>query len=51
MTDNLGYLFAAFLISWVVIAGYIWSLGRQVHSLRQEVQALTEEDAGAPRVG
>lgn len=40
--SNLNYLFAAFLITWVVIAAYLWMLGRQVQNLKDEVESLTE---------
>ncbi len=40
--NNLTYLFAAFLITWVVIAAYLWMLGRQVQNLKDEVDSLTE---------
>lgn len=43
--SNLTYLFVAFLVTWLVIGGYLWSLGRQVQNLRDEVQALTDEVA------
>ncbi len=39
MDDNLGYLFAAFAITWVAIAGYLLYLGQQVKALRDEVLA------------
>ena len=37
MDDNLGYLFAAFGITWLAIAGYLLYLGQQVRALRDEV--------------
>ncbi|MGA7670435.1 MAG: CcmD family protein [Nitrolancea sp.] len=40
--SNLSYLFIAFLITWIVIAGYLWMLGRQVQNLKDEVELLTE---------
>lgn len=40
--SNLTYLFVAFLITWVVIAAYLWTLGRQVQNLKDEVDSLTE---------
>jgi len=46
--SNLSYLFIAFLITWIVIAGYLWMLGRQVQNLKEEVESLTEgTDIGA----
>ena len=50
--SNLSYLFIAFLITWVVIAGYLWMLGRQVQNLKDEVDALTEgNDVGVDAPG
>lgn len=46
MGDNLIYLFVAFLITWLIMAAYLWSIGRQVRNLRDEVQAL--ENAELP---
>lgn len=43
--DNTTYLFVAFLITWLVLAGYLWSIGRQVKNLREEMDALAEEEA------
>jgi CcmD family protein len=40
MDRNLLYLFVAFFVSWLVIGFYLWSLGRQVQNLRDEVEAL-----------
>lgn len=44
MDDNLTYVFVAFLITWLVIGGYLWTLGRQVQNLRDEVESLTSEE-------
>lgn len=38
--DNLGYLFAAFTVTWLVIAGYMLYLGQQVRALREEIEAI-----------
>ncbi|MBX5444030.1 CcmD family protein [Sphaerobacter sp.] len=46
MGDNLIYLFVAFLITWLIMAAYLWSIGRQVRNLRDEVEAL--ENAELP---
>jgi CcmD family protein len=43
MHDNLGYLFAAFGISWLVIGGYMLYLGQQVRALREDTQLLADE--------
>jgi CcmD family protein len=44
MDDNLGYLFAAFAVTWLAIAGYLLYIGQQVKSLRDEVRMLEEGD-------
>lgn len=41
--DNETYLFLAFGISWVVFAGYLWSINSQAQSLTDEVKSLKEE--------
>lgn len=43
MDDNLGYLFAAFAITWLAIAGYLLYLGQQVKALREEIESLDDE--------
>jgi CcmD family protein len=43
MDGNLGYLFAAFGITWLAIAGYLLYLGQQVRLLRDEVRPLDDE--------
>ena len=48
MDRNLLYLFVAFFVSWLVIGGYLWSLGRQVQNLRDEVEALESTELPAP---
>ena len=50
MDDNLTYLFAAFLITWIVIGVYLWTLGRQVQTLSDEVAALGDDDSAALNV-
>jgi CcmD family protein len=42
--ENIHYLFLAFLITWLVIAGYLWSLGRQVQNLREEMRMLYDKE-------
>ncbi len=37
MDDNLGYLFAAFAISWLGIAGYLVYVSQQVKSLQDQI--------------
>ncbi|HBY44678.1 MAG TPA: CcmD family protein [Thermomicrobiales bacterium] len=43
MDNNLGYLFAAFGITWLAIAVYLLYLGQQVRALRDEVESLDDE--------
>jgi CcmD family protein len=42
--DNLGYLFAAFATTWVVIAGYLLYLGQQVRTLREDISTAHDID-------
>lgn len=44
MDDNLGYVFAAFAITWLAISGYMIYVGQQVRELRDEVRSLDEQD-------
>ena len=46
MHDNLGYLFAAFAISWLAIGGYLFYLGQQVRALRDETQLIADDGVG-----
>lgn len=48
MDDNLMYVFVAFLISWIVIGGYLVTLGRQVQNLREEADELSSEAISSP---
>ena len=43
MDNNLMYLFAAFLITWIVLGVYLWTLNRQVQNLRDEVKMMATE--------
>ena len=38
--ENFSYLFAAYTIIWVVLFGYVVSLGRREKGLRDEIEAL-----------
>ena len=42
MDDNLGYLFAAFAVTWLAIVAYLLYLGQQVRALRDEIAELDE---------
>ena len=43
MDDNLGYLFAAFAVTWLLIAGYLYYLNQQVQSLREDIEDFEEQ--------
>lgn len=40
MDDNLGYLFAAFAVTWIGIAGYLFYVNQQVRGLRDDLQEI-----------
>lgn len=42
MSDNLGYLFAAFAVTWLMIGGYLYYLNIQVRGLQDELQDLDD---------
>ena len=42
--DNLGYLFAAFAVTWLAIGAYLLYKGQQVRALRDEVRAISDDD-------
>lgn len=44
MDDNLGYLFAAFAVTWLAIAGYLLYVGQQVRALRDDVRGFEQRD-------
>lgn len=43
MDDNLGYLFAAFAVTWLMIAGYLYYLNGQVRTLREDIEDFEEQ--------
>lgn len=43
MDDNLGYLFAAFAITWIGIAAYLAYVSQQVRALRDDLEDLSSE--------
>lgn len=45
MDDNLGYLFAAFAVTWLMIAGYLYYLHGQVKTLREDIEDFDEQVA------
>ena len=42
--QNETYLFLAFLVTWLVFAGYLWSINRQVQNLREEVSSVRHDE-------
>jgi CcmD family protein len=48
MEQNLGFLFAAFFVAWLVLLLYVVSLAGRVSSLRRELDRLKrEQDSGS----
>ncbi len=43
--ENLGYLFAAFTVVWVVLFGYILSLLRRQRQLQRDLDSLKERSS------
>ena len=43
--SNLGFLFAAFFIAWLVLGLYLWNLSGRISGLRRELEALKRRDA------
>jgi CcmD family protein len=43
MPDNVSFLFAAFTVVWLLIAGYFFFLNSRISGLRQDVEALRDE--------
>jgi CcmD family protein len=39
---NLGFLFAAYLVVWLLIVGYLFSLSRRQKRLAQEIETLKQ---------
>lgn len=42
MDDNLGYLFAAFAITWVGLGVYVLYLSQQIRNVRDDLDALDD---------
>jgi len=40
---NLGYLFAAYSVVWLVLFGYVWSLQRRIFELERKIERLRVE--------
>ena len=43
MDDNLGYLFAAFAVTWIGLGAYLAYIGQQVRALNDDVEDLSGE--------
>jgi CcmD family protein len=43
---NLGFLFAAYLVVWLLIVGYLFSLSRRQKRLAQEIETLKQVRQG-----
>jgi CcmD family protein len=43
---NLGFLFAAYFIVWLLIVGYLFSLSRRQKKLAQELETLKQMQQG-----
>jgi CcmD family protein len=45
MDGNLEYLFAAFAVTWLAIAGYLLYVSQQVRALRDDLRSLDDDKA------
>jgi CcmD family protein len=43
MPDNVSFLFAAFTVVWLLIAGYFFFLNSRISGLRQDIESLRDE--------
>jgi CcmD family protein len=43
MDDNLGYLFAAFAVTWLMIAGYLYYMNTQIRTLREDIEDFEKQ--------
>lgn len=48
MGDNLGYLFAAFAVTWIGLGAYLFYVSVQVRMLRDELETGDANDANLP---
>jgi len=46
MEDNLGYLFAAFAVTWLMIAGYLYYMNTQIRTLREDMEDFEDQVSG-----
>jgi CcmD family protein len=42
MNDNLGYLFAAFAVTWIGLAAYLAYVSQQVRALQDDLEDLSD---------
>ena len=42
MDTNLGYLFAAFFVTWLILALYVWNLSGRLSGLRRDLERLEQ---------
>lgn len=56
MPDNIGFLFAAFVVIWLLAFGYMAFIGNKISALRQDLDAINDDldarlqSAESPRV-
>lgn len=43
MPDNVGFLFAAFVVLWLLAFGYMAFLGNRISALRQDLDAIDDD--------
>jgi CcmD family protein len=48
MEQNLGFLFAAFFVAWLVLLLYVLNLAGRIGSVRRELKRLQEEQESRP---
>lgn len=43
MPDNLGFLFAGFVVVWLLAFGYMAFIGTRISALRQDLDAINDD--------
>jgi CcmD family protein len=43
MPDNIGFLFAAFVVIWLLAFGYMAFLGNKISALRQDLDSINDD--------
>ena len=43
MPDNIGFLFAGFMVIWLLAFGYMAFLGNRISALRQDLDAIDDD--------